>query len=286
MSMRHLDGFAPLANEYDGFIVDLWGVVHDGRRPYPGAIETLTRLRDAKRRVVLLSNAPRRARSAQETLRRLGIEDALYDGILTSGEATRTALIARSDPFFATLGHRVFHLGPEKDANLFEDTGLERLDAPDGADFVLNSGPDEQQGEADAEPYLPVLRRCAERGLKMICANPDLEVVRDGKRIICAGLLARFYEQMGGVVHHVGKPHAAIYPPVLDMLGVPATRVLAVGDALATDIAGARNAGIASCWVLGGIHGEFIGSDHLLAETEAAAAGLAPVATVPSFRWR
>jgi len=283
--MRHLEAFAPLADAYDGFIVDLWGVVHDGMRPYPGAVETLTRLREAKRRVVLLSNAPRRARSAQETLRRLGIDDTLYDGILTSGEATRAALIARSDPFFAGLGQRVFHLGPDKDANLFEDTGLERLGSPDGADFVLNTGPDEQQGEADADPYLPVLHMCAERGLPMICANPDLEVVRDGKRIICAGLLARFYEQMGGSVRQIGKPHAEIYPPVLEILGLPRDRVLAVGDALATDIAGAKEAGIASCWVLGGIHGEFIGNDHDLAEREAAAAGLAPVATIPSFRW-
>ena len=284
--MQHLDGFAALASRYDGFIVDLWGVIHDGVTAYPGSVDCLLRLRRGGGRVVLLSNAPRRARSAQETLRRMGLPDDAYDGILTSGEATRLALIARDDPWFAGLGRRVWHLGPAKDRNLFEDVQLELALSPAEADFVLNTGPDDDQGEAEVEPYLPVLKQCAALGLKMVCANPDLEVVRGGgQRLICAGLLARYYAQYGGEVRQVGKPFADIYVPVRRMLDLPDARILAVGDSLATDIAGARAAGIASCWVLGGIHGEMIGNDHALAEAEAASAGLAPVATIPSFVW-
>ncbi|NPD66850.1 TIGR01459 family HAD-type hydrolase [Lichenicola cladoniae] len=283
--MEHLDSFRPLASRFDGFIVDLWGVVHDGVTPYPGAVDCLAELRRAGRRVVLLSNAPRRSWSAQVTLRRIGIPDDAYDGILTSGEATRTALLERTDPWFASLGRRVWHLGPAKDHSIFEDLDLELVASPAEADFVLNTGPDDEQGENAAEPYLPSLRDCARLGLRMVCANPDLEVVRGGQRLVCAGLLARFYEQFGGEVRQLGKPYAEIYGPVRRMLGLPDDRILAVGDALATDIAGAKAAGIASCWVLGGIHGEMIGNDHLLAEQEASGAGLAPIATVPSFSW-
>ena len=108
-------GFAALADRYDGFVLDLWGVVHDGVRPLPGAVDCLERLRRAGKRSVLLSNAPRRSGAAQAAMREMGIPDALYDGILTSGEMTRILLERRDDPFFAKLGRRVFHLGPMRD---------------------------------------------------------------------------------------------------------------------------------------------------------------------------
>ena len=283
--MRHLDGFAELAGSYDGFIVDLWGVVHDGISLYPGASDCLRRLRQAGRRVVLLSNAPRRVVAVQQGLRAMGIDDALYGGILSSGEATREALRQPPDPWFAALGRRLLHLGPPKDADLFEGLGLELVHDPDAADFLLNTGPDDEAAEAGADPYLPLLRACAARGLPMLCANPDLEIVRGGRRILCAGMLARFYEQYGGSVRSIGKPHPEVYRIVRSMLDLPSARILAVGDALATDIAGAAAAGLPSCWVLGGIHAEMIGDDADLARAQAAAAGLAPVAAIAAFRW-
>ncbi len=283
--MRHLAGFAPLAEDYDGFIVDLWGVVHDGIAPYPGAVDCLLRLRALGKRVVLLSNAPRRVRLVQAGLRGMGLPDDGYDAIMTSGEATRTALLARTDPWFAALGRRVLHVGPPKDRDILEGVELDLVTDPAEADFLLNTGPDDDSGDSGPEPYLPVLRECAGRGLPMLCANPDLEIVRGGRRIICAGLLSRFYEQYGGRVRSIGKPHPEIYDMVCPMLGVPRQHILAVGDALATDIAGARGAGLNSCWVLGGIHAEMIGNDAGLAEAQAAAAGLSPIATVPLFAW-
>ena len=283
--MRHLGGFAALAQDHDGFIVDLWGVVHDGLVAYDGAIDCLARLRSAGKRVVMLSNAPRRASLVQDGLRAMGVDDALYDGVLTSGEATRSALLSRTDPWIAALGRKVLHLGPEKDRNVIDGLDLELVLEPEAAQFILNTGPDDEAGETDASALLPLLRRCASLGLPMLCANPDLEIVRGGRRILCAGMLARFYEHYGGVVRSIGKPHREVYDAVLPMLGLGRARVLAVGDALATDIAGAAAACIASCWVLGGIHAELIGDNHEFAEAEAAAACLAPIATVPSFRW-
>ena len=282
---RHLGGFAALAGAYDGFIVDLWGVVHDGVSPYPGALDCLQRLRREGRHVVLLSNAPRRVAAVREGLRAMGIDDALYGGIVTSGEATREALRQRHDPWIADLGRRLLHLGPPKDAELFEGLGLDQVDDPEAADFLLNTGPDDEAAEAGADHYLPLLRTCAARGLPMLCANPDLEIVRGGRRILCAGMLARFYEQFGGSVRSIGKPHPEVYRIVRSMLDLPSARILAVGDALATDIAGAAAAGLPSCWVLGGIHAEMIGDDAGLARAQASAAGLAPLATIPAFRW-
>jgi HAD superfamily hydrolase (TIGR01459 family) len=288
--MKHLAGFARLADEYDGFIVDLWGVLHDGVTPYPGAIDCLVHLRDRNKPVVLLSNAPRRAHIAQRGMRRMGIVDSLYTNILTSGEATWTMLRDRADPYFAALGTRVFHIGPDRDRNVLEGLPYGIVESPAEADFVLNTGVDDLGDISDPTPYDPVLAACAVERLPMICANPDLEVVRDGKRIICAGLLTQRYEIMlsessNRLIRWVGKPDASIYDPVMDMLDMPRGRVLAVGDALRTDIAGAAAASIDSCWVLGGIHGEELAADPEIVEATARGAGLSPVAAVPSFIW-
>ncbi len=283
--MRQLGGFGDIAASYDGFILDLWGVIHDGVTPYPGAIDTLRRLRDSNKPAVLLSNAPRRAAVAQTALRAMGIEDDLYTGIMTSGEATHRALAQRGDPWFAALGHRVFHLGPARDRNVIEGVGLTLTEAPGDADFVVNTGPDDLAGPSEVEDHEGVLQACREAGLPMICANPDLEVIRGGVRVICAGALTLRYEAIGGVAYWLGKPDPAIYAPVLEMLDVPRSRVLAVGDALRTDIAGAAAAGIDSCWVLGGIHGAELGHDPARIAAAAEAAGLSPAAWVPSFAW-
>ncbi len=282
--MRRLAGFAALAAAYDGFILDLWGVIHDGVAPYPGAAECLAALRQAGKRVVLLSNAPRRAGAIQGQLRKMGIAASEYDGVMTSGEATYLMLRDRPDPWYRALGRAVFHLGPERDRNVLHGLDLDICDTPDGAGFMLNTGPDDHLNPTDPAAYDDVLRDCAARGLPMICANPDLEVIRGGIRVICAGTLAVRYVAMGGDVRSLGKPDPAIYAPVLAMLGVPHARVLAVGDALRTDIAGAAAVGLDACWVLGGLHGAHRGGDAAVT-AEATAAGLFPVAAISHFVW-
>ena len=282
--MRFLHGVGNLSNNYDGIILDLWGVVHDGVKPYPGAKHCLSMLREAGKRVVLLSNAPRPAASARQALRNMGLDDGLYHGIMTSGEATRLALQKRDDAWFESLGRKVLHIGPERDLPTLDGLGLERVLDPARADFIVNTGPDDLVA-SELSDYENILQASRAANLRMICANPDLEVVRDGKRLICAGALAVRYEELGGEVRSFGKPDAAIYKPVLAMLGVDPTRVLAVGDSLRTDIMGARAAGLDSCWVLGGIHGEELGNDPFLIRKTATDAGVAPVACVPAFKW-
>ncbi|NHN88346.1 TIGR01459 family HAD-type hydrolase [Acetobacter conturbans] len=295
MSTRRIEvlrGVAPLADRYDGFIIDLWGTVHNGVRPFPGAVECLRALKDAGKRIVLLSNAPRPASVIRGQLDAMGVESALYDGVITSGEVTWRVLAGCADPSVAsvwpwveTLGKRVFHIGGQHDLALFEGLGVERVSNPADATFVLNTGPDERRGQTELEPYLEPLAACAVRDLPMICANPDMEVIRDGVRLICAGLLAKAYEEKGGVVHWIGKPFPPVYEPVFAMLDVSKDRIIAVGDALATDIRGAANVSIDALWVLAGIHGEALGDDPALAQEEADGAGLAPVASVPAFVW-
>jgi len=283
--MRHLRGFAPLAAGRKGFILDLWGVMHDGVRPYPGAVECLTHLREAGSRIAFLSNAPRRAEPVRLGLRAMGIPDELYDGIVTSGEATHSMLRDRPDSWWRALGSCLYHIGPERDRTIFEDLGFGEARHPANASFVLNTGPDDHASPTDPSAFDDKLQACRAANLPMICANPDLEVMRGSVRVVCAGALAQRYAALGGEVRSVGKPDAAIYGPALDVLGVPRNGVLAVGDALRTDIAGATAAGIASVWVLGGIHEQHLGESLVGVEAEAAAAGLSPIATLPRFAW-
>ena len=280
--MRHITGFGPLAQGYDGFIVDLWGVVHDGVAAYPGAAECLHALRDAGKRVVLLSNAPRRAERVVRQLDRMGIGTDCFAGVMTSGEATHLMLRDRPDPWYARLGRRVLHIGPERDRNVLD--GLDYTITDERPDFVLNTGPDDRAGPVDIAIYDPVLQGAAAQGLPMICANPDLAVLVGGVEVACAGALAVRYQALGGDVRSLGKPDLAIYAPVMAMLGLPPARVLAVGDALRTDIAGAAAVGVDACWVLGGLHGAHQAGPGAV-EAEAAAMGLAPVAAVPRFAW-
>ncbi|HTQ72496.1 MAG TPA: TIGR01459 family HAD-type hydrolase [Acidocella sp.] len=275
-----MSGFGALAQAYDGFIVDLWGVVHDGFAPYPGVLDCLARLKAAGKRVVFLSNAPRRPHGIIKMLASMGVTPDLHDGVMSSGEAVHLGLRDRTEEF-ATLGKRLYHLGPPRDRDVFDTLEYQQAADPAVADFVLNTGPDDDLGPHNPDLYRPALEACLKANLPMICANPDLEVMKGGERIICAGYLAQLYEADGGRVIQRGKPDAAIYQPTLAMLGTAPSRTLAVGDSLRTDISGAQAAGIDSCWVLSGIHA----LHPEQAPAEAAASGLNPAAILPGFAW-
>jgi HAD superfamily hydrolase (TIGR01459 family) len=281
--MRHLTGLAEIASAYDGFIIDLWGVIHDGVAAFPGALDCLARL--SGRPVLLLSNAPRRADPARTALRALGVRDGLYTAILTSGEATWQALRDRQDPWFAALGHRAYHLGPERDRSVIEDLSIDLVQSPAQASFILNTGPDDLRDGQSLEPFRAELDAGLLAGLSMVCANPDLEIVRGGQRILCAGALAAYYAERGGDVRLIGKPDPSIYNQAVGMLGVPRQRLLAVGDSLRTDIAGAAASGIDACWVLGGIHQTALGGDLIRIASAAQDAGLAPTAFIAELVW-
>jgi HAD superfamily hydrolase (TIGR01459 family) len=286
--MEILDGIAAIADRYDGFVLDLWGVVHDGRKPYPGVPEALAELKARGKGVVFLTNAPRRAHVVAGLLDRMGLDRALYDGIVSSGEVSWHHLRHRRDTFFAGLGRRCVHIGPERDLSVVEDDVAQIVAAPKDADFLLNTGPDDQRGPQSPDPYRAVLAACAALGLPMVCVNPDRAVMVAGQKVICAGALADIYLELGGAVREIGKPDPEVYDPVLELLGSPQrAHVLAIGDSPHTDLAGAQAAGLDSLWALTGLaadaHGEAPDSAYLAAVAEQE--GVRPIAALRSLRW-
>ena len=246
--MQTFPGLKPIIDHYDAVLLDLWGCLHDGTALYPGALEALEALHTEKKRVVFLSNAPRRAVKAQVVLDQLGVPRNLYEAIVTSGEVG-FQLLKNST---LNLGKRYTYLGPEHDADVLQ--GLPLTATPDlsEANFLLNVGFG-SEGEGDSSDDL--LREAAALNLHMLCLNPDLIVVKQtGERFLCAGALAADYEKIGGHVTYIGKPYTAVYDYALKLLGSPPVEtVLAIGDSVETDIAGANRAGIASALVTSGI---------------------------------
>lgn len=261
-----LSGLSGIAEGRDLILCDVWGVLHDGQKAHVAAGEALIRFRNLpgprRRRVVLVSNAPRPGDGVGRILDRFGVPREAYDAILTSGDLTRELIAARP-------GARIRHIGPERDLGVFKDLDL-TLVPEDKADLIVCTGLFDDRNETP-EDYRPELTRLAGRGLPMICANPDL-VVESGNRLIpCAGLLAAAYAEIDGEVIYAGKPHRPVYEAALAVAasldgGTPDDkgRVIAIGDAIRTDIAGASGFGIASLLVARGIHAEELGvtADH------------------------
>ena len=246
--MQTLSSILDVADRYDGFILDLWGVIHDGQSLYPGVRESFTRLKEQKKQVILLSNAPRRAARAQETLAALGIAHTVYDHLITSGEAVYGYLNEHKE-----FGPNYYYIGPDKDLDILD--GLKRYSRSGLAtsQFILNVG--FFRDEDPIEEYETTLQSAKMLNLPMICANPDRIVVRrSGEVLPCAGLLAERYTELGGQVLWFGKPYREVYHLCLKrFVDVPPERILAVGDNLDTDILGANQSGITSVLVTGGI---------------------------------
>lgn len=286
--MQILESVAPLADSHDGFVLDIWGVVHDGQKPYPGVPEALSALRARGKRIMLLSNAPRRAWFVAAALRRMGLQDDLFDGIVTSGEAAWALLRDRAHPWFAKLGRTAYHLGPERDLSVVEELDLTLVPDPAEASFLLNTGPEDDAGALSVEPYLPRLRACAERGLPMLCVNPDRAVMIGTERRIAAGAFADAYLALGQKdIMEIGKPDPMIYETILASLGLPAQRVVAIGDTPHTDLLGAANAGIASVWALTGLSENRFGPapDPAVLDAAAQEEGVRPICALRSLRW-
>lgn len=286
--MQILDGIASLADRYDGYVLDLWGVVHDGKQPYPGVPEALGALKRAGKRIVFLTNAPRRSWFIAGMLDRMGLDRALYDGIISSGEIAWRMLKRRDHPWFARLGPRAVHIGPERDLSVVEDGVAELVADPASADFLLNTGPDPERGSQDASAYLPALEAAARHRLPMLCVNPDRHVMVGTERLICAGALADLYKPLCGDIFEVGKPDPAVYDPVLERLGIAdRRRVVAIGDTPHTDLAGAQAAGLDALWALTGLAQHALG-DSPTTETLRQVAlreGVDPIAAIRALRW-
>lgn len=246
-----VSSISSLAVATDAWLVDIWGVMHNGVQPFHDAARACMTFRRIGGTVMLLSNAPRPAASVAEQLRRIGVPDSAYDMILTSGDAAR-AMIAELS------GRPVFHLGPERDLPIYAGLGVTctRLEE---ADTIVCTGLFDDETESP-ENYREMLLAARERGLPMICANPDLKVERGGRIIWCAGGVAALYAQLGGMVSYAGKPYRPIYELAFDELArrrgskVAPERVLAIGDGVKTDIAGAGTMGLRSVFIASGVH--------------------------------
>ncbi|MGF1594540.1 MAG: TIGR01459 family HAD-type hydrolase [Kiloniellaceae bacterium] len=283
-------GLSALADRYDAFIIDLWGVMHDGLTAYPAAVEALRRLRAAGKRSVILSNAPRRADVIARRNAEIGIPADLPDHLLSSGEDAWQHLKSRPDAWYQALGRRCYHLGPPRDYGMREGLDLDFVDDLAAADFILNTGILNDHDQVAT--YRAFLDEGLARDLPMICANPDLIVMRGEAMEICAGALALDYEQKGGKVRWHGKPHPEVYRSCFALLeDIAPARIAAIGDSLRTDVAGAQASGIDSIFIAGGIHGEELSVEsdgHLDAEayrTFIGAAEWKPTVTLPFMRW-
>ena len=290
MTVPLIKGLAELSAAYDGFILDIWGVMHQGGPAYDEAIDCVNELRAAGKRVIFLSNAPRRADRVADVLAQKGVARASYDDVLSSGEAARIAFENGAQAALTDLGRRYVLLATPGDDDLLDGLDYAPADRAAEADFLLAIGLSEDRPSVAGHEAL--LRDAAGRGLAMVCVNPDLEVIRLGVRELCAGALAARYEELGGTVVYIGKPHLMVYRLSLERLGLETrARVLAVGDGLATDIKGAQAAGIDSLLVTGGLLAETLGVSRLDAPSPEAvtavcdAAGARPRAAIPALRW-
>ncbi len=247
---KRISGLSAIASDYRAILCDVWGVLHNGQSVYRQAENALVQYRKAGGQVVLLTNSPRPNQGVASQLDDLDVSRQAFDAIVTSGDVTRT-LIEQ------TVGD-VFHLGPDRDLPLFAGLGKNLVDEADCKTIVC-TGLFEDERETP-EVYRDRLTNLAERQIPFICANPDLVVERGDRMIYCAGSLAKLYGELGGQTFVAGKPHSPIYDLAMKRLqeingsAMPQNNVIAVGDGMPTDVAGALSNGFDLLYISAGIH--------------------------------
>jgi len=253
-AIREIRGLSELAPSYDAILCDVWGVLIDGTRHFPRAAEALREFRAGGGTVALITNASRPSAGVARQLDGLGLPRDSYDAIVSAGELTLQEIVARR-------GQACHHLGPPRDAGLFE-TAARLAGAPlrmtnlQDADYVVCTGLVDEDNETPKD-YDARLNAMLERDLTMVCANPDIVVEVGGRLYFCAGALARRYQDMGGKVLTFGKPHLPIYAAARARIAEhnsAAAHVLAIGDGAETDLAGAGRAGVDCLFVTSGVH--------------------------------
>jgi len=243
-----LNNLSDIANHYDVFLIDLWGVIHNGIAAFDNVIPVLQSLKQKKKMVFFITNAPRRSFVISQQLEDFGIEQKLYDKIISSGELTWLSIKEKYQK------KNCFIIGPPRDFHLVEGLDISVVDKDSNVDIILNTGP---WGDDDSlENYTDLLDSLAKKKSHMICSNPDKTVVRGENFMICAGLLAEYYEKIGGKVEYYGKPYKQIYEHCFNFFEKKNTRVLAIGDSLENDIKGANALNFDSLLITDGIHRE------------------------------
>lgn len=253
MNTQLLEKLDVVFDQYQVFLVDAWGVLHDGRSLYPGARRVLEQLIDADKKVIVLSNAARRIPAFEAELEKVGISRGLYTAAVTSGELSWRALNEKNTGPLSRAGCRYFYQGPKRSRGLLEGLALKEVAQLSEADFIINTGAEGNQ--PDARAFGSMLRQAREMDLPMLCANPDRIAIRGGVLGISAGAIAYAYEQLGGKVIYFGKPHRPVYQYCFNLYAeVDSREFVMLGDGLITDIKGANNACIDSVFLMSGIH--------------------------------
>lgn len=245
-----ISGLGEIAGTYQGILCDVWGVLHNGRAAWPGAVDALQRFRAQGGRVVMITNAPRPREPVLEQLAGLGVPEGTFDAVVTSGDVTRNLI--RSMP------REVFHIGSERDKRIYDGLDVVLTDWREAKSVVCTGLVDDRSETPDE--YASLLADIAGRDLPFICANPDIVVEYGDTMLWCAGALARDYAALGGKTLIAGKPHAPIYERAMQTLSeiagdpIGKEQVLAIGDGMPTDVAGAASFGVDLLYVTAGIH--------------------------------
>ncbi|WP_374299468.1 TIGR01459 family HAD-type hydrolase [Paracoccus sp. (in: a-proteobacteria)] len=259
---RIIQSLSQVSPDYDVLFCDLWGCLHNGKQAYPAAVAALQGFRAKGGKVVLMTNAPRPNQYVIAQLDRMGVPRDAWDLVVSSGDAAQEAM------FSGAVGHKVWHIGTTKDDGFFDDIPAEWRDAPAirrvplaEAEGIVATGPFEELTETPRD-YHDRLMEARDRGLPLLCANPDVVVDMGETRIYCAGALAEYYEGLGGTSLYFGKPHAPIYDRARRLLDLsPDARVLAVGDGIFTDVKGGLDQGVDVLFVTGGLAADALGPD-------------------------
>ena len=254
-----ITALAEISDRYDALFVDLWGCVHNGVTAFPDAVAALQAYRKTGGTVVLVTNAPRPRASVTTQIAKMGVPDDAWDTIATSGDSARTAM------YRGAVGQKVFFIGEERDTNFFDPIGV--VDEPvdiqivplEEAEGIVCTGPFDPM--ADIDDLRPQLLYAKQKGMKLLCANPDIVVDRGDVREWCAGAVAKLYTEMGGESLYTGKPHPPIYDLARLRLGeinrkTDSGSILAIGDGVLTDIQGAQGEDIDSLFISGGLAAE------------------------------
>ena len=245
------EGLKSIAQNYDLFFIDLWGVVHNGVTLHPKAIEALVEIDNCKKKYVLLTNAPRPNSTVKKFLKKLGMNEKILQNVYTSGEAALTYLKKKYH------GENFYHIGPPRDFDLFLDFEKNKSKDINICNYILCTGLFDNY-DNDLNYYKDLLNNHTKK--KMICTNPDLIVDRGNKRELCAGSVAMVFEKLGGEVIYFGKPYPEVYNQSTDNKN---KKILAIGDNLNTDIKGANLLNYDSMIITNGIHKEEINRDGI-----------------------
>ena len=223
-----VDGIGAFADRYQGFLLDQWGVIHDGRAALPAALAALDELKRRNKRLVVLSNSGRRAELNRRRLAEMGFNVAMFDAVVTSGEAAWQTLDRRNLPGFDELGRRCLLFTIGGDLGVVEGLGLELVEAARGGRFLFLTGLEIPPRSLD--DYAPLVERAAARGLPMVCSKSRSRRTRDRRARDCTGLARRHLCEMGGQVHYIGKPYPPVYGACRDALGgLEADEIVAIG---------------------------------------------------------